>query len=229
LTDVSYASGGALPSFRLVKWGDAFVDLDNDGWLDLVAVNGHVYPQMEKVPASGGYAQTKLLHLNQKDGTFCDAGSLAGSALQESRVSRGLAVGDLFNDGNVDVVVEDLDSAPMILQNHGVSGRHWVSLELAGTRSNRMAIGARVKIVTGGMTQTDEVRSGGSYISQSDVRLHFGLGSAEMIESLEVRWPSGKVETFKNLAADRFYALLEGEGVVPAERIRPVSHAPRGK
>ena len=138
-------------------------------------------------------------------------------------MSRGLAVGDLFNDGNVDVVVEDLDSAPMILQNHGVSGRHWVSLELAGTRSNRMAIGARVKIVAGGMTQTDEVRSGGSYISQSDFRLHFGLVSAEKIESLEVRWPSGKVETFKNLAADRFYALLEGEGVVPAERIRPVS------
>jgi hypothetical protein len=139
-------------------------------------------------------------------------------------VSRGLAVGDLFNDGNVDVVVEDLDSAPMILQNHGVSGRHWVSLELAGTSSNRMAIGARVKIVAGGMTQTDEVRSGGSYISQSDFRLHFGLGSAEKIESLEVRWPSGKVETFKNLTADRFYSLLEGEGVVPTERIRPVSH-----
>lgn len=207
-----------------MKWGDAFVDLDNDGWLDLVAVNGHVYPQTEKVAASGGYAQTKLLHMNQKDGTSCDAGNLAGPALEERRVSRGLAVGDLFNDGNVDVVVEDLDSAPMILQNHGVSGRHWVSLELAGTRSNRMAIGARVKIVAGGMTQTDEVRSGGSYISQSDFRLHFGLGSAEKIESLEVRWPSGKVETFKNLAADRFYALLEGEGVVPAERMRPVSN-----
>jgi hypothetical protein len=111
----------------------------------------------------------------------------------------------------------------MILQNHGVSGRHWVSLELAGTKSNRMAIGARVKIVAGGMTQTEEVRSGGSYISQSDFRLHFGLGLAEKIESLEVRWPSGKVETFKNLAADRFYALLEGEGIVPAERIRPDS------
>jgi len=204
-----------------VKWGDAFVDLDNDGWLDLVAVSGHVYPQMEKVPASGGYAQTKLLHMNQKDGTFCDASNLAGPALEERRVSRGLAVGDLFNDGNVDVVVEDLDSAPMILQNHGVSGRHWVSLELAGTSSNRMAIGTRVKIVAGGMTQTDEVRSGGSYISQNDFRLHFGLGSAEKIESMEVLWPSGKVETFKNLAADRFYALLEGEGVVPAERIRP--------
>jgi enediyne biosynthesis protein E4 len=205
------------------------VDLDNDGWLDLVAVNGHVYPQMEKVPASGGYAQPKVLNLNQKDGTFCDAGNLAGPALEEKRVSRGLAVGDLFNDGNVDVVVEDLDSAPMILQNHGVPGRHWVSLELAGTKSNRMAIGTRVKIVAGGMTQTDEVRSGGSYISQSDFRLHFGLGSAEKIESLEVRWPSGKVETITSLAADHFYSLLEGEGVVPAERIRPVPQVPRSK
>src|SRR5258708_27476021 len=141
-TDVSYTSGVALPSFPLVKWGDAFVDLDNDGWLDLVAVSGHVYPQMEKVPASGGYAQTKLLHMNQKDGTFCDAGNLAGPALEERRVSRGLAVGDLFNDGNVDVVVEGLDSGPMILQNHGVSCRRWGSLTWAAAETQLPALPA---------------------------------------------------------------------------------------
>src|SRR5207244_10282511 len=121
-TDVSYASGVALPSFPLVKWGDAFVDLDNDGWLDLVAVSGHVYPQMEKVPASGGYAQTKLLHMNQKDGTFCDAGNLAGPALEERRVSRGLAGGDLCNDGNGDVEGEGRDRGSMRLTSPGECG-----------------------------------------------------------------------------------------------------------
>src|SRR5262249_32286723 len=154
-------------------WGDAFVDLDNDGWLDLIAVNGHVYPQMESAAGSGGYRQPKALLLNQKDGTFCEATVQSGAALMEKRVSRGLAVGDLVNDGNVDVVVEDLEGAPMVLRSHGVAGRHWVSFELAGTKSNRMAIGARVKVIAGGMTQTDEIHSGISYLSQSDVRLHF--------------------------------------------------------
>jgi enediyne biosynthesis protein E4 len=220
-SDVSYQSGVALPSRSWVKWGTAFLDLDNDGWLDLVTVSGHVYPQMEQTPASGGYRQPKLLYMNEKDGTFCDASEQAGPALLAKRVSRGLAVGDLFNDGNVDIVVEDLDGAPMVLRNPGVAGRHWVSFELAGTRSNRLAIGARVKVVARGMTQSEEVRSGGSYLSQSDFRLHFGLGTAEKIDSVEVRWPSGRVETVKNLAADHFYAILEGEGVVPTERIYP--------
>jgi hypothetical protein len=220
-TDVSYQSGIALPSLPYVKWGTAFADFDNDGWLDLIAVSGHVYPQVDSLPSGGGYREPKLLHLNQTDGTFCDAGDLAGPALQERHVSRGLAVGDLFNDGNVDVVVGDLDGAPMILRNRGVSGRHWVSFDLAGTKSNRMAIGARVKLVAGGVTQTDEVHSGGSYLSQNDTRLHFGLGSAQKIDRVEIRWPSGAVETLTALAANQFYSVLEGSGVVPAARIRP--------
>ncbi len=139
-TEVSYPSGVALPSLPWVKWGTAFVDLDNDGWLDLIAVSGQVYPQVDTLPSGGGYRQPKLLHLNQKDGTFCDASDRAGPALTEKRVSRGLAVGDLFNDGNMDVVVSDLDGSPMILRNKGVPGRHWVSFELAGTKSNRLGI-----------------------------------------------------------------------------------------
>ena len=225
-TDVSYQSGIALPSLPHVKWGTAFADFDNDGWLDLIAVSGHVYPQVDSLPSGGGYREPKLLHLNQADGTFCDASDLAGLALQERHVSRGLAVGDLFNDGNVDIVVGDLDGAPMILKNRGVSGRHWVSFELAGTKSNRMAIGARVKVVAGGITQTDEVHSGGSYLSQNDTRLHFGLGSAKTIDRIEIRWPSGAVETLTALAADQFYSVLEGSGVVPANRIRPA--VPKG-
>jgi len=223
--DVGYKSGVGLPSVLLVKWGDAFVDLDNDGWLDLIFVTGHVYPQAEALPSAHGFREPKQLHLNQKDGTFCDASDQAGPALVERRVSRGLAVGDLFNDGNMDVVVEDLVGSPMVLRNRGVPGRHWISFELAGTKSNRLAIGARIKIVAGGVTQTDEIHSGGSYLSQNDLRVHFGLGSATKVESVEIRWPSGTTETLKNLAADNFYALLEGKGIVSPEQIRPTSKA----
>jgi hypothetical protein len=219
--DVSYPSGVGLPSVPWVKWGDAFVDLDNDGWLDLITVNGHVYPQVDALSSGARYRQPKLVHFNQANGTFCDASDQSGPAIREPRVSRGLAVGDLFNNGNMDVVVEDLEGSPMILRNRGIPGRHWVSFELAGTKSNRLAIGARVKIVAGGMTQTDQVHSGGSYLSQNDLRVHFGLGSATRIDSLEIIWPSGVVDRVKSLEADKSYAVLEGQGIVPAEHIRP--------
>lgn len=219
--DVSYDAGVALTSLPWVKWGDAFVDLDNDGWADLIAVNGQVYPQVDSLPSGARYRQPKNLFMNERNGTFCDAAQQAGPALQEPKVSRGLAIADLDNDGNVDVVIGDLDGAPMILHNAGVPGNHWVSFELAGTKSNRLAIGARLTIIAGGMTQTDEVRSGGSYLSQNDLRVHFGLAGAKKIDSLEIRWPSGKVEKLGNLDADRFYAVLEGSGVVSAEKIRP--------
>jgi hypothetical protein len=224
-TDVSYPSAVALPSLPWVKWGTAFVDLDNDGWLDLITVSGHITALVDNLPAGSGYRQPKLLQLNQKNGIFCDASDQAGPALQQRRVSRGLAVGDLFNDGNMDVVVEDLDGVPTVLRNHGLPGRHWVSFELAGTKSNRLALGARIKIVAGGMTQTDEIHSGGSYISQNDLRVHFGLGNAAKIDRVEIHWPSGKAEAFSDLAVDRFYAALEGSGLVPAERVRPVAAA----
>ena len=161
------------------------------------------------------------MRMNQKDGNFCDASDQAGPALLEKRVSRGLAVADLFNDGNMDIVIGDIDGAPMILRNHGVPGLHWVSFELSGTKSNRLAIGARIKLIAGGMTQTDEIHSGGSYLSQNDLRVHFGLGAAAKIDRVEVYWPSGKTDTLTNLSADQFYSVLEGSGVVPAERIRP--------
>jgi enediyne biosynthesis protein E4 len=227
-SEQSYGSGLAVASLPWVKWGTAFVDLDNDGWLDLITVDGHVYPQTDTMPSDSGYRQPKLLSMNQGNGTFCDASAQAGPALMEKRVSRGLAVGDLFNDGNMDVVVNDLDGSPMILRNHGIPGRHWVSFELAGTKSNRLALNARVKITAGGMTQTDEVHSGGSYLSQNDVRLHLGLGSATKIDNVEIRWPSGAIDRISNLTADKFYSVLEGQGVVPSDRIRPRQAAQPG-
>jgi len=220
-TEVSYPSGVALPSLPWVKWGTAFADFDNDGWLDLVTVAGHVYPQVDTLPAGARYREPKLLHLNQKDGTFCDASEQAGSALKELRVSRGLAVGDLFNDGKVDVVIGDLDGSPMILRNNGISNHHWVSFELTGTKSNRLAIGARLKITAGGMTQTEEIHSGGSYLSQSDLRVHFGLDAATKIDRVEIRWPSGAIDTLEHLAVDNFYAVRESKGIVAPEEIRP--------
>ncbi|HEY5380872.1 MAG TPA: CRTAC1 family protein [Acidobacteriaceae bacterium] len=220
-TEVSYPSGVALPSLPFVKWGTAFADFDNDGWLDLVTVAGHVYPQVDTLPTGPRYKEPGLLQMNEGDGTFCDASGMAGSALSEPRVSRGLAVGDLFNDGNLDVVVETLDGSPLILKNMGIAGHHWVSFELTGVASNRMALNARVHIVAGGISQTAEIHSGGSYLSQNDTRVHFGLGAATKIDSLVITWPSGKVEKLGSLAADKFYFVLEGHGLVPAERARP--------
>jgi hypothetical protein len=219
-TDVSYKSGVAVPSLPYVKWGTAFMDFDNDGWLDLIATTGHVYPQIDASPTGVRYREPKILLMNQHDGTFCDASTQAGPALMAPNASRGLAFGDLFNDGQLDIVVNDIDGAPMVLKNHGVPGNHWVSFELAGTQSNRMAIGARLKLMAGGMTQTDELHSGSSYLSQNDTRVHFGLGKATKIDSLEIHWPSGKVETMHDLEADKFYSVLEGQGIVPAEKIR---------
>ena len=225
-TEVSYPAGVAMASLPYVKWGTAFADMDNDGWLDLLTVTGHVYPQVDNLPSGARYREPKLLEMNQANGSFCDASQQAGPALEEKRVSRGLAVGDLFNDGNVDAVIGDLDGAPMVLRNMGIPGRHWVSFELAGTKSNRLALNARIKLVAGGTTQTAEIHSGGSYLSQNDLRQHFGLGAATTIDSVEIHWPSGHIDTIRNLAADKFYSVLEGQGIVSAQQIRPRPAAP---
>jgi hypothetical protein len=221
--DISFPSGLAVASLPWVKWGTAFFDIDNNGWLDLITVSGHVYPQVDSLPSGAKYREPSILSINQGDGTFCDASTQAGPVLQENRVLRGLAAGDLFNDGNIDLVIEDLDGPPEILRNHGIAGNHWISFELQGTKSNRLAIGAQVKIVVGKLTQTDEVRSGGSYLSQHDLRIHFGLADATKIDSVEIRWPSGAVEKLpaKDLTVDHFYYLLEGKGLVSAEQVRP--------
>jgi hypothetical protein len=226
--EVSYPAGVALPSLPWVKWGTAFVDLDNDGWLDLVAASGHVYPQVDQLPSGPRYREPATVEMNQKDGTFCDASAEAGSAVMEPRVSRGLAVGDLFNDGNMDIVIEDLDGRPVILRNPGIPGRHWVSFELTGTKSNRLALNARISVTAAGVTQTSEIHSGGSYLSQNDLRVHFGLGAATKVDKVEIHWPSGLIENLGDVAADHFYSVLEGKGIVNPVLARPAQKRTAG-
>ena len=219
--DVSAEAGIARSSAPFVGWGAGFLDVDNDGWSDLLLLNGHVYPQVDTKEIGTKYREPKLLFLNQHNGTFRDVSKQSGPALQVPQVSRGLAVGDLFNDGHLEAVAENIEDGPMVLRSEGGPNNHWVSFELAGTTSNRLALNARVRVHAGDLVQVDEVRSGGSYLSQNDLRLHFGLGSHSALEEVEITWPDGKNETIKNLTADRFYAVLEGAGVVPVEKIRP--------
>ena len=226
-TDVSFQAGVASPTIPYVGWGTAFFDFDNDGWPDLFMVNGHVYPQVDTLDVGARYREPKLLFLNQHDGTFRNISELAGPAIRVPQVSRGAAFGDLFNDGRVDIVVENLDGKPLILRNEGGNQNHWVEFELMGTKSNRLAVNSRIKAVAGDLVQVDEVRSGGSYLSQNDLRIHFGLASHDRLDRVEILWPSGKTETINNLAADHIYSVKEGEGIVPRDRIRPVAPSRR--
>ena len=219
-TDTSVASGIARGTQGYVGWGAAFADFSNDGWEDFFLVNGHVYPQIDSVHASAKFLEPKLLFINQRDGTFRNVSRRVGAAIQDPQVSRGMAVGDLFNDGKMEAVVENLAGRPMILRPEGGPPNHWISFQLEGVKSNRLALNARMRVIAGELVQLAEVISGGSYLSQSDLRLHFGLGSHARLDKAEVIWPSGKVETLGNLEANRFYVVREGSGVVsykPAE------------
>ncbi len=216
-SDTSIASGIARGTQGYVGWGDAFVDFDNDGWVDFFLVNGHVYPQVDRVQTSARYLEPKFLFVNQQDGTFRNASKLIGDAIQIPQVSRGLAVGDLFNDGRIEAVIENLVGPPMILRPEGGPQNHWVSFQLEGVKSNRLALNARVRATAGELVQLGEVLSGGSYLSQHDLRIHFGLGKHERVDKAEVLWPDGKKETLSNLAADRFYVVREGQGVVSSK------------
>jgi hypothetical protein len=191
-----------------VGWGTKFFDYDNDGWVDLFVANGHVYPQR------GHYRQRELLHHNNQDGTFSEVADQMGSALMEERVGRGVAFGDIDNDGDVDIVVNDLDGSPQLLRNDGGDANNSVLIKTVGVKSNRDGIGARVKVVSGNLTQIDEVRSGGSYLSQNDLRLHFGLEKRTKIDLLEIRWPGGAIERVTNLDANKILTIKEGKGVV---------------
>ncbi len=212
-TDVSYASKVAPVSTPYVGWGAGFFDYDNDGWPDILAVNGHVYPQMENSSVGTTYRQRMLLFHNQHDGTFAEVAAESGAALMIPRASRGLAFGDLDNDGFIDVVVNNLDGKPTILKNDGASHNNWITIKLVASGKNRDAIGARVKVVSGELTQWDEIHAGGSYLSSNDPRLHYGLQKKTKVDLIEVHWPDGKLESVANVPANNFLVIEEGKGL----------------
>jgi hypothetical protein len=210
-TDVSFRSKTAPASLPLVMWGTAFLDYDNDGWEDLIVAAGHVYPQMDQVKtgASAGYRQPKLLYHNNRDGTFTEVSRQYGPVFTDLRVSRGLAVGDLDNDGRVDVVVNDLDGPAQVLRNELADAGHWLIVRLQGKGGNPDALGAVVTAKAGPLSMSRYVRSGTSYVSQDDVRQHFGLGAQPQAESVEVRWPDQTVTRVENVPANQVLVVRQ--------------------
>jgi enediyne biosynthesis protein E4 len=194
---------------RYVGWGAGFFDFDNDGWKDLLLVNGHAFPEVEKLHIDIHYKDRAILYRNQANGKFRDVSDDAGPALAERHSARGAAFGDMDNDGMVEIAVNNQNEAPSLWKQAAAAPGNWLILELAGTRSNRSAIGARVKVVANGRTQYGEVRSGGSYLSQNDLRLHFGLGEARSVQRIEIAWPSGARQVLEDQAVDRIVTIKE--------------------
>jgi enediyne biosynthesis protein E4 len=217
-TDVSYQAGIAESSIPFVKFGDGFLDYDNDGWKDLFIDNGHVYPQVDEHSEWGqSYAQHPLLYRNLGNGKFDLVPAVEGTGLAVVSVGRGAAFGDIFNDGKIDVVMNNMDGAPILLRNVSPDHHHWVELKLVGgPKSPRDAVGATVYLTANGMRQRGDVLSGGSYLSSNDFRVHFGLGDATGAGMAEIHWPSGSKETLKLPAVDRIYTITESKGITGA-------------
>jgi hypothetical protein len=209
--DRTFASGFGRNT-RWLGWAVAFLDLDLDGWQDLFLVNGHVYPEVDQVKTEAGYKQRKVVYRNRGDGRFDDVTEQLGPPVTVPKAGRGAAYADFDNDGDVDILVTNVHDTPELYRLDQREARSWSALRLVGVQSNRSAIGARVVLSAGGVTQVSEVRGGGSYYSQNDLRMHFGLGSAEAIDRVEVRWPNGNIEVWTGVEPNRIVTLTEGTG-----------------
>ena len=210
-TDATSAAGLGLYT-QYLGWGAMFFDFDNDGWPDLILANGHVYPEVDSQHLGSSYKEPRILYHNNGDGTFSDISASAGAGITTPASSRGMAVGDLWNDGRMSAVVSNMNAPASLLVNQIRTPNHWIAIRTVGTRSNRDGIGARIAVKAGPRTLIDEVRSGSSYISNSDMRVHFGLGSVAKVDWIEVRWPSGLIEQFTDLVVDAIHSVKEGSG-----------------
>ena len=205
---------------KYLGFGVGFFDFDNDGWKDLFLANGHVYSQIAGRKLHLSYREPKVLYRNLGNGRFEDVSAKAGPAIRAENLGRGCAFGDFDNDGDVDVVVNNLDGPPSVLRNDGGNRNNWIMIKCVGTRSNRSAIGTRVKVTSGGHSQIDEVMSASGYYSQNDLRLHFGLGRATQADVVDLTWPSGLKESFRNLPANHLFVLQETKGILDTRKFR---------
>jgi len=213
-TDVTFASGVGINN-QYVGWGCGFVDFDNDGWPDIMQINGHVYPEIDRHEVGQTFKNPRLVYKNLGDGRFKDVSSFMGPGIRERFSSRGAAFGDYDNDGDIDALILNMNDLPSLLRNDGGNAKNWIKIKLIGTKCNRTAIGARVRVTTGAHTQMDEVHSGSSVMSQSDLRLHFGLGKSQVVDLIEVKWPTTqKVERFSKVKANQILTILESTGIV---------------
>jgi enediyne biosynthesis protein E4 len=212
--DRTFASGIGINT-RWLGWGVGFLDLDHDGWLDLFLVNGHVYPEVEQIRTEAGYRQRKVVYRNLRNGRFEDITERLGAAVITPHAGRGAAFGDIDNDGDVDIAVNNVHEPPNLYRLDTNPAASWTELKLVGTKSNRSAIGARVRIVAGSVTVVREVRGGGSYYSQNDLRVQAGLGDATRIDRVDVRWPNGNEEVFRDAPVKKVMTFVEGKGAKP--------------
>jgi hypothetical protein len=216
--DMAFSSGIAVNS-RYVAWGCGFLDYDNDGWPDVMQINGHVYPEIAGHDVGQTYKNPRIVYQNMGNGQFKDVSAMMGPGISERFSSRGAAFGDYDNDGDVDVLILNMNDLPSLLRNDGGNKQNWVKIKLLGSKCNRTAIGARVRVITGKHIQMDEVHSGSSVMSQSDLRLHFGLGKTQSVDVVEVKWPTtGKIERFTEVKANQILTIREGGGIVSATR-----------
>ncbi len=197
---------------QYLGWGTMFLDIDNDGRPDILLVNGHVYPEVDSAHLGSSYREPRLLYWNAGNGKFKDLSQQCGPGCTQPTASRGLAIGDLWNDGRISAVVNNMSGQPVLLVNQADNRNHWLGVITRGTQSNRDGIGAKVTVLAGSHKFVEEVRSGSSYISNSDLRLHFGLGNSQAVDGIQVRWPNGKIEMFPGTSADCFVTLIEGRG-----------------
>jgi enediyne biosynthesis protein E4 len=217
--EVSDEAGITRPTHDVLSFGGGFFDYDNDGWLDLFIANGHVYPEVEQATPDIRYKQINSLFHNEANGKFVETTRIAGSGFQTPHVGRGVAFADFDNDGFTDVVVANNGDTPLLLHNSGGNGNHFLNFKLVGTKSNRDAMGTRIRLVDGGLSQIREIAGGGSYLSQSDLRANFGLGKAAKVNAIEITWPSGQKQVFSNTEADKFYLVEEGKNKLQFQKL----------
>ena len=210
--DITTLAGLAAPTLPLLGWGTRFFDYDNDGDLDLFVANGHVYPQVDRVPSGSSYRQPNQLFSNQGKGVFLEVSAQSGPGLSIVQVSRGASFGDYDNDGDVDVFVVNLNDAPTLLRNDGGNSHNWLAVQVFGSRVNRDGVGARIRLVAGGKTQWRTINGASSYLSHNDIRAHFGLGKQERVDLIELTWPDGTTQSVSHVPANRFLVVRQEEG-----------------